>query len=428
MSKRVFSLIVAAALLASGPLLADTVKGRIKDISKKAGTIQLDVKGKDPVVVKFGKGTKFVEAAGIEDLGPPDLIKVEYEPGKPATSITKVVFGLPPGVEIDIHQLLAILTGDQPYALFDARPAGPYLAGHVPSARHAFPDDENFLSLLPQDKDQLLVFYCGGPTCPFTGKAVEIAMANGYTNIKGFQAGMPGWSKAKLPVHSSPEWVETILDPHHVVLDVRGLEASGASHIPTAVAMPTAELQALRQQFIQEQRKAELPGVKDKRAQIVLYADTHTDQNLLLAYKELREWGYGKTTLLAGGLEQWKADDRPTESGSAPRQITYVKKLAPGAIPVEEFTALTESPEGVTFLDVRTDEEVASGVLKGAVHVSLDSLDDNLDKLPKDQEIIAYCANGIRAEMAYQKLKGLGYNVRYLNEEITIDKDGDYKL
>ena len=428
MYKRFSALALALALMAAGPLLADTAKGRIKDISKKASTIQLDVKDKDPVVIRFDQNTKFVEAAGIDDLGPPDLIKVEYQPGKPATSITKVVFNLPPGVEIDIRQMVAILTGSQPYSLFDARPAKPYLEGHVPSAKHAFPDDEKFLSLLPQAKDQLLVFYCGGPTCPFTGKAVKIAMDNGYTNIKGFQAGIPGWTKAKLPVHSSPQWVETILDPHHVVIDVRDLSASSAGHIPSAVAMPTSELQGLREQFVKEQRKAELPGVKDQRAQIVLYADNHTDQNLLLAYKELREWGYGKTTVLEGGLSQWTAEGRPTQSGPAARQITYVKQLAPGAISVEEFAALEKSRKGVTFLDVRTDQETASGVLKGAIHISLDSLDTSLDKLPKDKEVVAYCANGIRAEMAYQKLKGLGYKVRYLNEEISITKDGGYSL
>ena len=428
MSKRISVLALAVGLMVAGPLLADEVKGRIKDVSMKASTIQLDVQGQEPVVIRFDSNTKFIDAAGIDDLGPPDLIKVDYQPGKPATSITKVVFNLPPGVEIDIHQMLAILTGDQPYALFDARPAKPYQEGHVPSAKHGFPDDPNFLSLLPKDKAQLLVFYCGGPTCPFTGKAVKSAMEAGYTNIKGFQAGIPGWTKAKLPVHSSPQWVETVLDNHHVVIDVRDLSASGAKHVPSAVAMPTSEIQALREQFIKEQRKAELPGVKDKRAPIILYADSHTDQNLLLAYKELREWGYGKTTLLEGGLNQWSADGRPTEGGPATRQITYVKQLPPGAIPVEEFAALEKSREGVAFLDVRTDKEAATGVLKGAIHVSLDALDDNLDKLPKDQEIVAYCANGIRAEMAYQKLKGLGYKVRYLNEEITITKDGGYTL
>ena len=95
-----------AALLALPNLAAaDEAKGRIKYISKKASTIQLAVKGKEPVVVRFDKNTVFENATGIKDLGPPDLLKVEFEPGKPASKITKVVFGLPPGVEIDIKDI-----------------------------------------------------------------------------------------------------------------------------------------------------------------------------------------------------------------------------------------------------------------------------------------------------------------------------------
>ena len=192
--------------------------------------------------------------------------------------------------------------------------------------------------------------------------------------------------------------------------------------------MPTAELQALRDQFVAKQIKAALPGVNDKRARIVLYSDTHTRSNVLLAYKELRDWGYKKVSILEGGFDQWAADDRPIDIGAAPREIVYVKKLAPGAISVEEFAKLEKSRDGTVFLDVRTANEAASGVLKGAKQIPLDSLDANLGQLPKNQEIIAYCANGIRAEMAYQKLKGLGYKVRFLNEEITISADGSYKI
>ena len=169
---------ILAGLLALPTLAAaETAKGRIKYISKKASTIQLSVKGKEPVVVRFDKNTVFENAAGIKELGPPDLLKVEFEPGKPASKITKVVFGLPPGVEIDIKEMIAILQGKRgEYLLGDARPAKKYPAGYIPSAVSTFPDDkEAFLKALPDDKGRLLVFYCGGPTCPFTGKAVKAA-------------------------------------------------------------------------------------------------------------------------------------------------------------------------------------------------------------------------------------------------------------
>ena len=113
------------------------------------------------------------------------------------------------------------MTGGETYHLFDARPGKRFGGGHVPSAESAFPKDDDFLSKLPAEKDALLVFYCGGATCPYTGVAVKKAREAGYTNLKGFQAGLPGWKKAKLPVHSDASWLAKNLNTQHVVLDVR---------------------------------------------------------------------------------------------------------------------------------------------------------------------------------------------------------------
>ncbi len=292
MHRLIFLLSLVACL---GAAQAETVKGRIAVVSQQAGTIQIDVKGKDKsvskIVVRTDASTQYDGASGLKELGPPDLIEVQREPGKPASSIKKIVFGLPPGVEIDVKQLLGIMTGGQPYHLYDARPGKRFGAAHVPSAKSAFPKDKDFLTELPQDKNALLVFYCGGPTCPYTGDAVKKAQAAGYTNLKGFQAGLPGWKKAKLPVHAEAAWLAKNLDPQHVILDVRDTAQSGQSHIKGAVAMPTSELQGMTQDFINRKVVAELPGVSDQRAPVIVYADSHTTKEALLAYKELRYLG-----------------------------------------------------------------------------------------------------------------------------------------
>ncbi len=406
---------------------AETVKGRIQVVSKQAATIQIDVKGQK-VVVRTDTDTQFDGAAGLKDLNPPDLVEVERQPGQAATRIKKIVFGLPPGVEISVEELLKIMTGGDAYSLFDARPVKRFGDAHIPSARPAFPKDENFLSLLPADKDALLVFYCGGPTCPYTGEAVGKAQEAGYTNLKGFQAGLPGWKKSKLPVHSEATWLARNLNTQHVILDVRDKAASSQSHIQGAVALPQTELQAMTQRFIAEQKVPELPGVTDLRAPVVVYADSHTSKEALLAYKELRNWGYTGTTVLNGGLSNWAAAGLPTEQGAAATTIVYEKKLAPGAIAPKEFVALEESRDGVLFVDVRTDQEAAAGVIRDALHIPLEQLEDRYADLPKDKEIILYCANGIRAEMAYQTLDKLGFKTRFLNETIMIDKTGHYTM
>jgi rhodanese-related sulfurtransferase len=411
---------------------AETVKGRIAVVSQQAGTIQIDVKGKDnamsKVVVRTDANTRYDGASGFKDLGPPDLIEVQREPGRPASSIKKIVFGLPPGVEIDVKELLAIMTGGAPYYLYDARPAKRFGDGHVPGAQSAFPKEKDFLNRLPADNNALLVFYCGGPTCPYTGQAVKKAQEAGYTNVKGFQDGLPGWKKAKLPVHSEAAWLVKNLNPQHVILDVRDKAQSDQAHIKGAVAMPTAELQAMTQQFIKQQTVAQLPGVSEMRAPLIVYADSHTSNEALLAYKELRTWGYSNATVLKDGFAAWQASGLPTASGPAATQIVYEKKLAPGAIDPKEFMALQQSGEGVLLIDVRTDQEVAAGMIAGARHIALEKLEDVADELRGDKEVLIYCANGIRAEMAYQTLKEKGIKNRYLNETPTINKDGSYKI
>lgn len=424
--KRLLVSLLALTLSAS-PLWADTVKGRIQQISKKAGTIQLDVKGKPPVVVRFGPATQFDGPEGVAALNPPDLVKVEYTPGQPAARVEKIVFGLPPGVEIDIYELLDLMQGLRvTYTLGDARPPKRYREGHVPSAI-ATPahDRDALLATLPEDKNQLLVFYCGGPTCPFTGKAVGFAREAGYTNIRGFQEGMPGWKRNNLPVHASRGWVAENLDEHHILIDVRDPAVAASAHIPTAVTLPAAELQAMTEDFIRRQVPAKLQGVSDKYAPIVLYSDTHADPALLLAYKELKSWGYKNVSVVEGGLNAWKADGLPLAANQLAQQIQYTKKLAEGAAPMEEFVRLSSDPKATLFLDVRSLQEVdQKGMLQGALHIPLDGLEERLDELPRDREIITYCENGIRAEMAYRTLKDKGFKVRFLNEVVEFTPDG----
>jgi len=427
MKKLLLLISLFTCLAITQTIQAESVKGRIQAVSKKAGTVQIGVEDKK-VVVRINKATRLEGFSSIDELSPPDLIEAELEPGQPATTVKKIFFGLPPGIEIDTGELLKTMTGEAPYYLFDARPVKRFGKAHIPSANPAHPKDDNFLSLLPGDKAALLVFYCGGPTCPYTGIAVDMAGKAGYTNLKGYQAGLPGWKKSKLPVHTESGWLAKNLNTQTVIMDVRDTTASSRSHIKGAVALPLADLQAMTQGFIKNQTIPELPGVTDQRAPIVVYADSHTSREALLAYKELRDWGYSGATVLNGGFSGWQQAGLETAQGPAATAIVYEKKLAPGAIAPAEFVALEKSREGVLFIDVRTEQETATGALKDARLIPLEKLDDATSKLPRDKELVIYCANGIRAEMAYETLNKQGFKVRFLNEAITLDKQGNFTL
>ncbi|MBR6919837.1 MAG: FAD-dependent oxidoreductase [Bacteroidales bacterium] len=71
---------------------------------------------------------------------------------------------------------------------------------------------------------------------------------------------------------------------------------------------------------------------------------------------------------------------------------------------------------GTLLLDVRTPEEFRMGHLPEAVNLEVDHLRENLNQLPKDKEIVIYCAIGLRAYIAYRILTQHGFtNIRSIS-------------
>ena len=65
----------------------------------------------------------------------------------------------------------------------------------------------------------------------------------------------------------------------------------------------------------------------------------------------------------------------------------------------------------VFVIDVREDEEVfATGTIKGAVHLPMMTVPNNLNKIPKDREIYILCRSGRRSYEVASYLNELGYN------------------
>lgn len=76
--------------------------------------------------------------------------------------------------------------------------------------------------------------------------------------------------------------------------------------------------------------------------------------------------------------------------------------------------------KGAYLLDVRTKEEIQMGMVPGATNIPLDELRENLDKLPRDKEIIAYCQLSLRSYIATRILLQHGFNAK--------NTSGGYKL
>ena len=60
----------------------------------------------------------------------------------------------------------------------------------------------------------------------------------------------------------------------------------------------------------------------------------------------------------------------------------------------------TRATEPMILVDVRNDDEVARGVIEGAIHIPLSLLPLQYDSLPKSENIVFYCHSGIRSAHA----------------------------
>ena len=72
---------------------------------------------------------------------------------------------------------------------------------------------------------------------------------------------------------------------------------------------------------------------------------------------------------------------------------------------------MAERPD-LQIIDVRTDGEVAEGIIKGAQHIDIskDDFDAKLNKLDKSAPVLVYCAAGGRSKTAQDKMKELGFS------------------
>jgi rhodanese-related sulfurtransferase len=65
--------------------------------------------------------------------------------------------------------------------------------------------------------------------------------------------------------------------------------------------------------------------------------------------------------------------------------------------------------QGAIILDVRSKGEFQGGHIKGSINIPVDTLNNNLNKLKKDNPIITCCASGMRSASAKRILKSNGF-------------------
>jgi rhodanese-related sulfurtransferase len=285
------------------------------------------------------------------------------------------------------------------YFLVDCRPAPRFQEGNIPTAVNLpFPSFDKLVDKLPKDKGALIIYYCSGKTCNMSPGSFRKAQSLGYTNVKVFVDGMPGWYSRNYGVIAPKSFKEAIQDKDlpTIVLDLRGDAEKGSLKGAVAV-VPGATTEWAK--F--------LPPTKLKPPVLVL--DQEGGQAARTTAQDIVRAGYAGVNILEGGFTAWQAAGLPVIQGRLATKVSYVPKPRPGSISTEEFTRLASlapgQRRGVVILDVRNPDETKQGIIPGALVIPEPLLSSRLAELPKDKSlvVVAHCSTGIRAELAYHR-------------------------
>ncbi len=81
-----------------------------------------------------------------------------------------------------------------------------------------------------------------------------------------------------------------------------------------------------------------------------------------------------------------------------------------------ELKAKINQAEQLTIIDVRETDEVAQGMIAGAIHIPLRELPARLSDIPQTAPIILVCRSGNRSGKAYEYLAANGFlNLRNMS-------------
>ena len=76
---------------------------------------------------------------------------------------------------------------------------------------------------------------------------------------------------------------------------------------------------------------------------------------------------------------------------------------------IDPAYVLELAAKGAHLIDVRTDAEVAQGLIDGAIHIPLHLLPLRAADIPQDKPVVIYCRSGARSAQACAFMAAKGY-------------------
>ena len=77
---------------------------------------------------------------------------------------------------------------------------------------------------------------------------------------------------------------------------------------------------------------------------------------------------------------------------------------------VDPSFVIQAATQGAHLIDVRTEAEVAQGVIEGAVHIPLHLLPLRAADVPQDKPVVIYCRSGARSAQACAFMAAQGFS------------------
>ncbi len=147
------------------------LRGKLQSISRKAETLQVFM-GAATWQLRFNKETELDGAKAINKIGKLKEILVTFEQDGDELLAKQIVVKQPASIPPewivkakDVKKIVSKSPEKGNYMLIDARPGKVFLEGHIQGAVSSYDAqfDKN-VKILPENKDTMLIFYCGGAT------------------------------------------------------------------------------------------------------------------------------------------------------------------------------------------------------------------------------------------------------------------------
>ena len=331
-------------------------------------------------------------------------------------------------VDVDfIKQYVKVPPRDD-VTIIDSRPKrAKYDKGHIPGAI-SIPDRkfDTLKGALPENKDTLLIFYCGGLKCKLSHKSAYKAEKLGYKNIKVYADGFPKWMKQ--PGHYaevSTDYVKKMTDQKKDMLLVDSRpkrKRYDKGHIPGAISISDSKFNKMTDQ---------LP--EDKEKLLVFYCGGYKCKLSHKSAKKAIALGYKNVKVFSAGYPAWKKMMAAAGTPASKKAALQIKAGSEeGSIDIANFEKIIkDNPESIMLIDVRDRDEFETGAFKTAINMPVDDLEKKIKTLSNGKPIIFVCSTGARSGESYYMVKDMRADIKdvyYLEAEISFKKDGSYEL